>query len=105
MCSAYFVEGDSEVDFEEPEVGVLVLLEGVAKGVSHDLDPSFAPDSVIPPGERVLDVVFTGDAEALRDQPANRVPASQGAHRSSRLLEGDRHSARDVRLEETGGFS
>jgi hypothetical protein len=46
-----------------------VTLEGVAKGVSDNLD-TWAPDTVVAAFESLGDLVLSGDAKTLGDQSA-----------------------------------
>ena len=81
------VEGIPEIDLEKTELGLLVLLQNVAKRVRHHLDTSRAPHSKVLPLERRRDLVLASHTETLGYQPAKRVSARQWTNRRSRLLE------------------
>ena len=87
MITTDFVEGVSKVNLEQAELRLLVSLEGVAKGVSDNLDTSWAPYAVVAAFESFGDLLISGDTEAFCNQSAERIPAGKAVADFSRPIE------------------
>ena len=99
MITTDLVESIAKVYLEETVLRLLVLLQGVAKGVSDYLDTSRATDTIVATFESNGDLRLAPNAETLGDQATKGITTGQRPNRGLVLLESDRDSSCDKSLE------